>query len=66
VEMLTHIRGLFCVGFIHPIGVVAGVQRQILFLLVPPEYVPPEDGDRIQSPKRRVSNKMDSVHNCDS
>jgi hypothetical protein len=28
-----------------------------LYLLGPTEYVPPEDGDRIQFPKRRVLNK---------
>jgi hypothetical protein len=30
VEMLTLIGGLCCVGFINPIGVVAGVWRQRL------------------------------------
>jgi hypothetical protein len=34
----------------------------------PTEQVPPEDGDRIQSPKRRVlkNRKIDNVRNCDS
>jgi hypothetical protein len=36
-----------------PIGFVAAIRRQ-LFLLFPSEYVPPEEGDRIQSRKRRV------------
>jgi hypothetical protein len=51
VEMLTLIGGL-C--FTNPIGVVAGApgHRLAAFLLRPPE-----DGDRIQSSKRRVLSK---------
>jgi hypothetical protein len=28
VETLTHVGGLRCIGFINPVGVVAGVRRQ--------------------------------------
>jgi hypothetical protein len=38
------------------IGFVTGVRRQ-LYLLGPTEYTPPEDGKRVQSPKRHVLNK---------
>jgi hypothetical protein len=48
--MSTLFGGLCCVGFIHPIDDVAGVRRQGLALLLGPS----EDGDRFQSPKRRV------------
>jgi hypothetical protein len=34
-KILTLIGGLYCVGFITPIGVVAGVQRKRLALLAP-------------------------------
>jgi hypothetical protein len=35
-KMLTLIGGLFCVGFINPIGVVAGIRRQRLALFIGP------------------------------
>jgi hypothetical protein len=43
--------------------------REWLFLLCPSEWVPPEDGDIIQSPKVWFEIKdrmMDNVQNCDS
>jgi hypothetical protein len=33
---------------------VQSEEIDMLILLVPPEKAPPEDGERIQSPKRRV------------
>jgi hypothetical protein len=36
-------------GFINTIAVVTCVKRQYLYLLGPTEWVPPEEGDRIQS-----------------
>jgi hypothetical protein len=35
-EILTHIGGLCCLGFINPIGVVSGVRRQKLALSTGP------------------------------
>jgi hypothetical protein len=42
--------------FIAPVEVVACVGKQT-YLLASTGWVPPEDGDRIQSPKRRVLNE---------
>jgi hypothetical protein len=40
------------------VGVAACVRRLKVALFGPNMEVPPEDGNRIQSPKRRASNKM--------
>jgi hypothetical protein len=43
--------------------------RRLVYVLGTTEYVPPEDGDTIQSPKLCVLNKeqeMANVQNCDS
>jgi hypothetical protein len=42
-------------SFVKPIDVLAGVRRQRLALFIrSTKYIPPEDGGRIQSPKRHV------------
>jgi hypothetical protein len=45
---VTLVVGLCCNCFSNPIGVVAGVRTQGL---CPTEYIPPGNGDRIQSTK---------------
>jgi hypothetical protein len=39
--------------------------RDYLYLLDTTEYIPPEGGDRIQSTKHCVWNKIDNIHICD-
>jgi hypothetical protein len=41
---------------------VTFLERDYLYLLGPAEKAPPEDGERILSPKRRVSNKNLSIY----
>jgi hypothetical protein len=52
--MLALVDCLCCISFTNPIGVGAGVRRQRL--LCPTEQVLPENGDGVQSPKRRILN----------
>jgi hypothetical protein len=57
VKISTLFGCLCCVGFINLIVVVAGDRRCRLALSIGLQ-VPPEDEDRIQSPKRCVLNKI--------
>jgi hypothetical protein len=50
-KMINRMGGLCCVDFLNPICLVAGVRIRGL---IPTEYVPPEDAERIQSLKRRI------------
>lgn len=52
-RMLTVLSGFCYIGFINPIGAVAGIRRQIVDLSIGPNRVASsEDRVRIQSPKR--------------
>jgi hypothetical protein len=67
---LTLTDGFCCAWFIHPISHLALAlvfrDKDQLYPLGSPEYVPPEDEYRIQSPKHGVLNEkrmMDNVQN---
>jgi hypothetical protein len=48
----SHRWFILCLVYIaYPVLVVLSVDRIYLYRLTPTEYVSPEDGDRIQSPK---------------
>jgi hypothetical protein len=64
----THFTGLCSVASINLTSVIGEVWRQRLVLSIGlTEWFPPENGDRIHSPKHCVKeNAMDNVQNCGS